>query len=115
VAQPTGPGPRGAPAAGASLCPALPRHAAPRCRALRDAELAALDREFDEHYEDICDEEAAREGLRAELGPGADGRDQAADEPPPPVTRVDDDDTPPALDLGVERISLDPGGVPAPR
>jgi hypothetical protein len=31
------------------------------------------------------------------------------------VTRVDDDDTPPALDLGVERISLDPGGVPAPR
>ena len=88
------------------VTPPLPAPPAAACRAQRDVELEALDREFDEHYDDICSEETARAQLRAELGPGPDGRAQSAHDAPLPVAREDDDDAPPRLDLGVERISL---------
>lgn len=63
-------------------------------------ELAALEREFDEHYEDICNEEAARQNLHPEA---AAARQAAAT--PKPVS-ADDDDLPLKLDLGVERIDI---------
>lgn len=70
-------------------------------------ELAALDAEFDAHYDDICEDEGAREELRTELGTTADGA-PVTDEPPAPVPDdARDDDHPPPLDRGVGRVHID--------
>lgn len=91
----------------------LPLPFPPHRSARRDRELAALDSEFEEHYEDICEEEVARQGLRSELGAGADGQPQTDEAPPPvPEDPPAGDDMPPALDLGVERITI--VGAPLP-